>query len=113
MHLVLRGFAQAKPEGNVLVHGQVRVQRVVLEHHRNVALFRRQLVDDAVADEDLTVRDVFEPGDHAQRGRLAATRRADEHEKLAVRDLQRQVMHGVKAVLVDLVDLVEDDVSHC
>ena len=45
------------------------------------------------------------PGDHAQGRRLAAARRADEHEELAVADVERETVHGRDAVLVDLVDV--------
>jgi len=45
---------EAKGESHVLAHAHVRIQRVVLEHHRDVAVARIQVVDDAVADPDLT-----------------------------------------------------------
>jgi hypothetical protein len=45
----------------------VRIERVVLEHHRDVAVARRHLVHHALADAQLAVADVLEPGDHAQR----------------------------------------------
>jgi hypothetical protein len=64
----------------------VRVERVVLEHHRDVALLGRNAVDDAVADADLAPADLLEAGDHPQQRRLAAARRTDEHAELAVRD---------------------------
>ena len=86
--LVLRGLAQAQAEGDVVVDRQVRVERVALEHHRDVPVARCQLVDDALADPELALGDVLEAGDHAQRGRLAASRGADEHHELAVRDLE-------------------------
>ena len=40
---------------------------------------------------------------------LAAARRPDEHQELAVGDLQVEVVDGLEAVVVDLVHLVEDD----
>ena len=52
-----------------------------------------QVVDDAPADPDLAVADLLESGDHAQRRRLAAARRADEHDELAFVDLQVEVAH--------------------
>ena len=48
--------------------------------------FGGSVVDHAVADGDLAGGDVFQPRDHAQQGGLAAARRADQHDELAVID---------------------------
>jgi hypothetical protein len=112
VHDVLRRVSQTQPEADVVGDGEVRVERVVLEDHRDVPLLGRQVVHDALADRDLAFGDVLEPRDHPQRGRLAAARRADEHDELAVADLEREVVHGVHVVVVDLLDLFEDHVSH-
>jgi len=37
---------QLQAEGHVVVHGLVRIERVVLEHHGDVAVARRHVVDD-------------------------------------------------------------------
>ena len=50
--------------------------------------------DVAVADEDGALVDLLEPGEHPQRGRLAAARRADEDHELAVLDVEVEVVHG-------------------
>ena len=83
-------------------HGHVRVERVVLEHHRDVAVLRRLVVDDLAADLQLAVGDVLEPGDHPQRGRLPAAGRADEDHELAVGDVEVDVLDGLEAVGVAL-----------
>ena len=44
-----------------------------------------------IADQDLAVTDLLEPGDHPQRRRLAAAGRADEHHELAVADLELEI----------------------
>ena len=69
--------------------------------------FGRLVVDDLAADLQLAVGDVLEPGDHPQRGRLPAARRADEDHELAVGDLEVQVLDGLEAVVVALGDVVE------
>ena len=56
--------------------------------------------------------DVLEAGDHPQRGRLAAPRRADEHQELAVLDAQVEVVDGPCAVRVDLRHSLERDPRH-
>ena len=59
--------AQLQAERHVLVHRHVRVQGVVLEDHRDVAVLGRHVVDDALADADRAAGDLLEPGDHAER----------------------------------------------
>src|SRR5690606_18328927 len=100
-HLVGAGAAgllrhPAQPEGDVLAHGEVREERVVLEHEPDAAPLRRHR--DAVADERLPVErngpavGRLEAGDAAQRGRLAAPARSEERERLALLDLEREAV---------------------
>src|ERR1700682_5447467 len=49
-----------------------RRKRVRREDQRDVAILGGDVVDDTVADADLTLADRLQPGQHAQRGRLAA-----------------------------------------
>ena len=77
-----------EPEGQVLPHGHMRVERVGLEHHGEPALGRAQLVDALAVDPDLAAGDVLQPGDHPEQRRLPAARRADEDAELAVLDAQ-------------------------
>ena len=75
-------------EAHVVGDGHVRVERVVLEDHRDVAVLRRHVGDVAVADEDVAVVDLFEAGEHAQGGGLATAGGADEDEEFAVFDVE-------------------------
>ncbi len=100
-------------EADVRRDGEVRVERVVLEHHRDVALLRRVVRHVAVADQDRAGVDLLEPREHAQRGRLARARRADEHDELAVLDVQVERVDGRRRrPRIDARRLVEADVSH-
>ena len=94
--------AEAHAEGDVVVDGQVRIERVALEDHRDVAVARRDLVHDPVADADLALGDLLEAGHHPERGRLPAARRADENHELAVLCIQREVGDGPRPVGEDL-----------
>ncbi|EWS65443.1 hypothetical protein Y695_01300 [Hydrogenophaga sp. T4] len=73
--------------GHVVEHGHVRVERVVLEHHGDVALGRLQRVDHTFANADVAATDVFQAGHHAQQRGFAAARWADDDDELAVGDL--------------------------
>ncbi len=92
--LVRLGEAQA--EGHVLVDAHVRIERVGLEHHGDVALGRRHVVDLAPADRDLAGGDLLQPGDQAQQGRLAAARGTDEDDELAVLHLEIDVVEDLR-----------------
>ena len=84
-HRRLRRAAELEREREVVPHAHVRVERVVLEHHRHVAAARRELGDLAVADPDRSARHGLQPGDHPQQRRLPAAGRPDEDHELARR----------------------------
>ncbi len=91
--LGLRHAGDLQPEGDVLRDGQVRKQRVGLEHHADIALVRLQPGDVLAADDDGAGGRLLEAGDHAQHGGLAAARRAEEGDELAARDIQVEILH--------------------
>ena len=83
----------------------MRIERVVLEHHRDVAIGRLYLVDDAAADVDLAAGDGFQPRDHAQQRGLAAAGGADQHAELAIADLEVDALDGLEAAGIGLADV--------
>ncbi|MNT16253.1 hypothetical protein D3C72_1513440 [compost metagenome] len=85
----------------------MRVKRVVLEHHGNIPIGGIGLVDHPVADLHRAFGDVLEPGDHAQQRGLAAAGGADEHDELAVPDVDIDVMHGAHAAMIVFADLTD------
>ena len=104
-------LAQLQPEGEVVADGHVRIERVALEDHRDVAILGGHVVDDPLADPQLAGGDLLEPGDHPQAGRLAAARRPDQDHELAVVDLEVEVVYR-KDVTVFLGDVIERDGRH-
>ena len=111
--LGFRDVRQLEREADVLRHGHVGVERVVLEDHRHVAQLRRQVGDVAVADPDAARVDILEPGEHPQAGRLAAPGRPDEDEKLAVGDVECEpVNRGALCLREDPRCLVVPDCRH-
>jgi hypothetical protein len=98
-------------EGDVLGHRHVRIERVGLEHHGQLALGRRLAGDVAAIDVDGAAAGVLQAGDQPQQCRLAATRRADEDDELAI--LDHQVEPGDDGRRSEgLGDVLERDVSH-
>ncbi len=88
-------FRALRPKPIFFAHRHVRVERIVLEHHGDVAVARPHVVDHLAADRDLAVADVLEAGDGPQQRALAAAGRADQHRELAVRDLEVDAAHGM------------------
>ena len=92
LDLGLGELAQLQAEGEVVADRHVRVERVALEDHRDVAVLGGDVVHDAIADLERARGDFLEPGDHPQGGRLAAARGADQDHELAVLDLEVHVL---------------------
>jgi hypothetical protein len=90
----------------------VRVERIVLEHHRDVAITRGELVDPLAADQELTLGDVLQSGDHPERRGLPAARRTDENHELAVLDVEIHVLDGLRAVAVPLGYVLQLNFGH-
>ena len=65
LDLLLRRLQQLEPEREVVEHRHVRVQRIRLENHRDVPVFRGHPVHDARVDLDLPCGDLLEPGEAA------------------------------------------------
>ena len=110
--LGLAELTHAQGKGDVLAHGHVRVEGVVLKDHGHVSLARRNVVDDLTVKTNLASGHGLEPGDQPQQGGLAATRRPDEHDELAVVDFKVHVVDGHRAVGKDLPDSAQPDRAH-
>ena len=112
LNLVLRRLAQLQPKGEVVVHAHVRVERVALEDHGDVAVLRRDVIDHAVADQEPAVADLLKAGHATERGRLAAAGRSDQDEELAIIDLEVEVVHGEDVAGVALDHVVKGHRGH-
>src|SRR5215831_10904213 len=92
----LRSLLALHPEpiSNVLEDGQMREERIVLEHEADAAVIGLDAGDVAIADKNASPRRLLEAGDHAKRRGLAATRWSDQREQLARPHLEGDVMDG-------------------
>ena len=104
----LRHPARPQRRRDVLRRGLLRVERVALEHHRQVALGRRRLRGvDAVQVHGAGVG-LLEPGDHAQRRGLARAGRAEQDEERALGDVELELLQRLD-VAERLRDARRDD----
>jgi hypothetical protein len=88
------------------------VQRVALEDHRDVAVLGCLVVHDLPADAHLARGDVLQAGDHVQRRRLPAARRADQDDEFPVGDIQVEVVDRERSVRKTLGDVLKHDFGH-
>src|SRR5690606_39193579 len=100
-------------EGEIVLHLHVRVERVVLEDHRDAAVARNQVVDNPVPDADFAGGDGFESGDHPERRRLGAAGGAYQNHELAVPDIEIDAMDSLEGIAIDFLDLAQLEICHC
>ena len=106
------GLGQAQRERDVLVDGEVRVERVVLEDHRQVAVARRQVVDPLVADHHVAGGDVLQ----ARRSSAAASTSRSPRGPTRIMnspsgDVDADVVDGGEAVAVLLDDVAASSMA--
>ncbi len=87
----------------------MRVERVALEHHRDVALVRGDVVHDLLVEDQIAVRDLLEPCNHVEGRGFAAARGAEQDDELAILDIEVEIAYGMEAVGVFLVNVGEAD----
>ncbi len=76
----------AQAEADIVAHAHMRVERVVLEHHGDVALMGLELGHVPGIEPDRAAARLLQPGDAGERGALAAAGRPQERQELAIGD---------------------------
>ena len=95
---------------DVFKAGQPRQQRVVLKHH---GALRAGASDFAVGAQQYTLRGQGQPGDQVEQRRFAAARVADQGDKLALGDLEVDILQRAERAffrLEGLFDTLDVDV---
>ena len=91
---------------------QVRKQRVVLEHHGDVALLRRQPGDVLPAQPHLATGRALQTGDQRQQAGLALAGRPQQGQRFASGHLQADALqHGAAGVVQRQVNQLEHGFS--
>ena len=112
LDLILRRLSELQAERHVIINGHMRVQSIVLEHHRDISVLRRHIVCELVADIKLALADLFKAGDHSQCRGLTAAGRSDENDKLLVFNVQAEIRDGRNAAGVNLIDIFQCYTCH-
>ena len=90
----------------------MRIERVVLKHHGNVAVLRRNVIHDTVADRDRTLRNLLQAGDHPERRRLPASRWSYKHNEFLIFHFKIDAVHRNKPALIHFLHIVQYYSSH-
>ena len=89
---------RAQRKRDVLFDGEMRIERIALEHHGDIARARRQIGDDVAVNHDIARGRALEPGDHAHQRGLAASGWAEQDEKFAFLRGQVDAVDGAHLV---------------
>jgi hypothetical protein len=101
--------AHGQREREVLGHRHVREQGVVLEHHADVALVRRHVVDGTPGQQDFARGRRFKTGEHHQAGGLAGAGRSEQGEEFAFANVQVEVFDDQVLAVVALLHSTKAD----
>src|SRR5699024_7263928 len=88
LDVTLGDLAILEAESDVVEYRLVREQGVVLKHQAQITLVDRHFIDPPPAYEDVSFAGLEQSRDHAQRGGLAAARRAKERNEATFGNIQ-------------------------
>ena len=103
--LGFRCLTKLQRERHVLKDRHVRIERVVLEDHRDVSVFRSDIVHPYIVDVEISIRDIFQTGDHTQCRRFAAAGRPDKHNEFIVCDLKVEIIDRSDFIVIYLFNI--------
>ncbi len=87
---------------DILGHGHMRPERIVLKDDTDLPLFGRHATANmrnaAVTNVDFTAIDIFKSRDHAKKRGLAAARGSEDGNKLAILHIERHAGQGLKLI---------------
>ena len=109
--LFLRSPGKRQRERHVLLDGHMRIKRIILEHHGDVAALRREIIDHLFADGNLPAGDFLQAGDHPKQCRLATPRRSHKHDELTIAEIGVDTVNDFHAA-VFLDDAVNGHTGH-
>jgi hypothetical protein len=105
-------LAQLQAERHVFIHVHMRVEGIALEHHRDVPIFGRDVVNAAIANVQITLGDFLQSGNHPQRRRFSAAGRPDEDEKLPILNVQMKIIYRCYIFAINFVYVVQCHFCH-
>ena len=98
-------MAQLERKRHVFIDSHMRIERIALEYHRNIAVFRLHIVDPFTADQQISFRDVLQPGDHTQGGGFPASGGAYQNDELLVCDLEIELVDRSDIFVINFLDV--------
>ena len=87
VNFVLLDLCNAQAEGDIVVHVQMREQRVALEDRVDLALIRRQIVDALAVEQHVAGRGRQKAADNPEHGRLSTAAGTQQCEEFLVVDV--------------------------
>ena len=111
LHIMAQHALRSERIGDVGADIHVRIEREKLEHECDVALRRALERHVLVAQQNASRRGQLEAGDHPQCRRLAAARRAQQTEEVAVAHGKRRVAHGGE-IAERFVQMLDANLGH-
>ena len=98
--LRLRPLGELEREAHIVGDIHMRIERIVLEHHGDIAVLGMDVIDALARDFDIALGHRFQSGDHAQQCRLAATRRSEQHDERTILDVEIDAMDDLHVAIV-------------
>ncbi len=98
-------FAKVQAETHILRDRHMRIERIILENHRDIPVLRGNIIHDPAIEPNGSARQVLKTSDDSEQCRFTTSRATNQGNELAIIDLQiNPVQDSDQAVTLAKVD---------
>jgi hypothetical protein len=95
---------QLESKGHIVINRHVGIESIILKYHSNIAILWRHIIHYPTINRYLSFRNIFQPCNHSQCCRLAASGRPNEDHEFLVPDVKIDLIHNHDIFVEDLRD---------
>ena len=110
INFILGLFPDFQRKRHVFIYRHIRIKRVVLKHHRKIAILCFYIITKLSINPELPARNLLKTGNHPKRRRFSAAGRSNKNHKLPIRYFKRKILNRIMFLIIRFTDILQHNI---